>query len=291
MIGTVHVLRERIEVPAEPSLGRFDPDRLDRRNPRWIASVLPALRAFNSLYFRMQVDGVENIPRSSALFVANHNGGIAGPDLCCTFGVLWDTLGPEAPLYALAHDFAMRQFTMFGRLLQRLGAVRATRNNALSVLRRGGQAIVYPGGDLDAYRHFRRRDEIVFGGRTGFVRVAQEAGVPIIPIIAQGAHRSAFIFHEGHTLARHIRLKRWGRLERFPVAFALPWGIALGPWIPYLPLPWSIRLRILSPIRVPADADPAAVRDDIRARMQAAVLDMAALHRAWRPARSGSERS
>jgi hypothetical protein len=70
---------------------------------------------------------------------------------------------PEAPLYALAHDFAMQQFRAFGRVLQRFGAVRASRDNALRVLAAGGQALVYPGGDLEAYRHYRLRDRIVLG--------------------------------------------------------------------------------------------------------------------------------
>ena len=118
--------------------------------------------------------------------------------------------------------------------------IQAIRDKAL---RTGASVLVYPGGDLDAYRHTRRRDQVVFGPRTGFVRVAQTTGVPIVPIVAHGAHRSAYIFTEGHALARWLGLKRWGRLERFPLALALPWILAPGPWLPYLPLPFSIRLR------------------------------------------------
>jgi len=70
--------------------------------------------------------------------------------------------------------------------------------------------LVYPGGDLDAYRHFDRRHEIVLGRRTGFVRVAQRCRVPIVPIVAHGAHRSAYIFTEGAAIADAIRLRRWG---------------------------------------------------------------------------------
>jgi 1-acyl-sn-glycerol-3-phosphate acyltransferase len=130
---------------------------------------------------------------------------------------------------------------------------------------------VYPGGDLDAYRHFRLRDRVILGARTGFVRVAQRAGVPIVPIVAHGAHRSAYIFSDGEAIARWLRLRHWGRLERFPLALALPWGLAIGPWTPYLPLPFPIRLRVLPAISVAADEDPARVREDVRARMQDAL--------------------
>lgn len=259
---------------ARPALP-FDPDRLDARDPALIDAVLPFARMFNRSYVRLRVDGLQHLPREPALLVGNHNGGIAGPDLVCTLGTLWDVLGPRASLYMLAHDFAMRQVPRFGATLQRFGALRAAPDNATRAIRAGGSVLVYPGGDLDAYRHTRRRDEVVFGPRTGFVRVAQTTGAPIVPIVAHGAHRSAYIFTEGHAIARALRLKRWGRLERFPLALALPWLVAPGPWLPYLPLPFSIRLRILPPIAAPAGADPAALRDHVRASMQAALDDLA----------------
>lgn len=249
----------------------FDADRLDARDPRVVSTVLPLVRAVNEHYLRLRRDGLGHIPREPAVFVSNHNGGIFGPDLLCTLGTLWEVLGPGAPLYALAHDFAMRQLQPLGRVLQAFGAMRACPGNASRVLRAGGQVLVYPGGDLEAYRHSRFRDRIVLGERTGFVRVAQQAGVPIIPIVAHGAHRSAYIFSDGAAIARLLRLHDWGRLDRFPLALAVPWGLAFGPWIPYLPLPFRIRLRILPPVHVGLDEDPSTVREDVRMQMQCAL--------------------
>jgi 1-acyl-sn-glycerol-3-phosphate acyltransferase len=265
---------------ARPEAPFVDADRKDRRDPALIASLLPLVRLANRRYFRLRAEGFDHLPRGPVLYVGNHNGGIAGPDLCATLGSLWDARGPEAPLYALAHDFAMRHLRPFGDVLARFGALRARPENALRALAEGAQVLVYPGGDLEAYRHSRRRDEVVLGTRTGFVRVAQKAGVPIVPIVAHGAHRSAYILSEGEALARVLRLKHWARLERFPIALALPWGLALGPWIPYLPLPFSLRIRVLAPIDVPADADVVEVRERVRGAMQTALDEMAAEHRA-----------
>lgn len=265
------VLREAVRSGG----GGLDGDSLDARDPALIAKILPFARASNRRYLRLRSEGFDSLPRGPVLYVGNHNGGIAGPDLCCTLGTLWDTLGPARPLYALAHDFAMRQIKPFGAVLQRFGAVRATPDNARRALRVGAQVLVYPGGDLDAYRHARRRDEVVLGKRTGFVRVAQAAGVPIVPIVAHGAHRSAYIFTEGEAVARLLGLKSWARLERFPMALAFPWGLALGPWLPYFPLPFPIQLRALSPIAAPPGADPADIREQVRAAMQAAMDDLA----------------
>jgi 1-acyl-sn-glycerol-3-phosphate acyltransferase len=228
----------------------YDPDALDRRDPRLIALVQPRMEAVAKRYFAMTSQGEGHVPKTPAIFVANHNGGIMGPDLFCTLPVLWRVLGAESPLYALAHDFAMRQFSPLGRLLQRAGALRACRANAERVLGRGGQLLVYPGGDLEAYRTTRRMNEVVILPRTGFVEVARKMDVPIVPIVTQGAHRSAYIFTEGRRIAHALRMPRWARLERFPLALALPWGLAPGPWLPYLPLPFPIRLRILPPVVV-----------------------------------------
>jgi len=249
----------------------FDPDRLDLRDPDLIQRVLPSVERFNSSYLRLRRDGLENIPTGPAIYVSNHNGGITGPDLTCTLGTLIRVRGADAPLYVLAHDFVMRHVPRAGRVLQRFGALRACPSNALRALALGAQVLVYPGGDLEAYRHSRERDRIVLGERTGFVRVAREAGVPIVPVVVHGAHRSAYIFHDGRSIARRLQLERWGRLERFPLALALPWGIAVGPWAPYLPLPFPIRLRVLAPIGAASDDDPAAVREHVRERMQTAL--------------------
>jgi 1-acyl-sn-glycerol-3-phosphate acyltransferase len=251
----------------------FDPDRLDGRDPQLIARLLPTVRRLNRHYLRLTVEGLEHVGGDPMLYVGNHNGGIAGPDLACTIGTLWDARSPEAGLYALAHDFAMTQLTPLGALLQKVGALRAHPENARRALAAGAAVLVYPGGDLDAYRHSSRRDEVVLGERTGFVRVAQEMGVPIVPIVASGAHRSAYIFSEGKRIARWSGLERWGRLKRFPLALALPWGFAPSPWLPYLPLPFPIRLKVLAPIAVPATSDPREVREHVQRTMQSALTE------------------
>ena len=253
----------------------LEPDRLDGRDPDLIASILPLVTVLSERYLRLRREGFDSIQRGPVLYVGNHNGGIAGPDVACTLGSLWEARGPEAPLYALAHDFAMRHFHPLGTLIQRFGALRARPENAVRALAAGAQVLCYPGGDLDAYRPARHRDTVVLGARTGFVRVAQAARVPIVPIVAHGAHRSAYILSEGAGIARLLRLKRWARIERFPIALALPWGLALGPWTPYLPLPFPIQLRMLPSMPAPADEDPAVIGERVRAAMQTALDELA----------------
>jgi len=122
----------------------FEPDQLDKRDAREVRAIVPIARLINERYLRLRRDGLEHIERVAAepvLFVSNHNAGIRAPDLTYTLATLWEALGSETPLYALAHDFVMRQLTPLGRLLQRIGAVRALPENELPVLDRGGSLV------------------------------------------------------------------------------------------------------------------------------------------------------
>jgi len=248
---------------------KFDGDDLDRRDPRLIARLLPWFRWYMRYYVRLRADGLEHLGAGPTLLVANHSGGMAGPDLPAILGTLWVSLGCDAPLHALTHDFAMRQLTPFGRLLQPFGAVRASPSNARRILAAGGSALVFPGGDIEAFRHFSARDQIVLAGRYGFVRIARELGVPIQPLVVHGAHRSALILSEGRELARRMALHDWARLERFPLALCLPWIFAAGPWLPYFPLPFRLKLRVLKKTYVMPD-EPIA---DAHARIAQSMSD------------------
>ena len=253
----------------------YDPDRLDGRDTALITSLLPHLTAVCERYFHVRTEGLDHVAPGPALLVGNHNNGMLGPEVGCTLTALWNRHGPEAPLFALAHDFAMRRLPRFGRFIQRFGGIAATPHNARRALELGARVLVYPGSELEACRPTSRRDEIVFAHRNGFVRVAQETGVPIVPVVAQGAHRSAYIFTDGEAIARALQLGKWARIHRFPVALALPWGLALGPFAPYFPLPLPVKLRFLPPIHVPKAESPSAAAERVRAAMQAAMNDLA----------------
>jgi 1-acyl-sn-glycerol-3-phosphate acyltransferase len=152
--------------------------------------------------------------------------------------------------------------------------MRADPANAHAVLSAGGHVLVYPGGELDAFRTFRERNRVIFGPRKGFVRVAARAKVPIVPVVAHGAHSSGVILDDGAWISRLLKLQERHRVARMPIALALPWGVGVGP-LPYLPLPFPIQLRILPPVVVSEEDDGEKVRDEVVARMQTALDEMA----------------
>jgi 1-acyl-sn-glycerol-3-phosphate acyltransferase len=253
----------------------------DRRDPSFIRAHLDALSFFFEHYHRVEVSGLEEVPPGRVLIVGNHNGGIMSPDMFALMAAWFRTFGVDAPAYGLMHDLPFR-VPVVGDALARFGAVHAHPDNARRLLERDAKVLVYPGGDLDAFRPWSRRHEIVFGARRGFIRIALSTGAPIVPVVAAGAHEGCFVVSDGRTLARALGLKRL-RVEAIPIAFGLPWGFFVGP-APYLPVPLRIRIRVLPPISWPhlsrdAAYDEACVdecRTEVIATMQRALDELAA---------------
>jgi hypothetical protein len=82
------------------------------------------------------------------------------------------------------------------------------------------------------------------------------------------------IFSEGRGVARALGLSRWARLRRFPIALALPWGLAVGPWLPYLPLPFTLRMRILPRTWVGSNESLEQAHARITSSMQVAMNEL-----------------
>jgi 1-acyl-sn-glycerol-3-phosphate acyltransferase len=127
--------------------------------------------------------------------------------------------------------------------------VRASHDNAHHLLARGDKVIVYPGGDLEAMRPYRKRGQIVFGGRTGYMQLALRAQVPIIPVVSAGAHEMLFILDERNWARTLPGLDRLLRMHVFPTTLSLPWGITPGVPLLYLPLPVKVLMEVLPPMR------------------------------------------
>jgi 1-acyl-sn-glycerol-3-phosphate acyltransferase len=165
--------------------------------------------------------------------------------------------GIDALPYGLAHELPMN-IPGVGTFLSRLGAVRASHENAARIFNQGSKVMVYPGGDVEALRPYRDRNRIRFDGRRGYLRLALRHGVPIVPVVAAGAHAGFIVLSDGRKLARVLRLDRLFRLKALPVSFSLPWGITVGLLPPYYPLKTRILIEVLEPIHFDRCGEEAA---------------------------------
>jgi len=240
------------------------------RDPELVSLMLDLYRALAKHYFRLRVEGVENVPREGpVLLVGNHNGGFVPSEGFFTALAIRERFGSERAVYALAHDFLFED-PVLSRYAARLGILRAGRASARRAFAVDGCVLVYPGSDLETFRPFRDRDRIVLGGRKGFLELALAERVPIVPVVTAGAHEQFVVLARGDRLARLVHAHAWARTEVLPIVLSFPWGLTSG-FVPYLPLPAQATIAFGEPMTWP-DGKPATVDRayrDVEARMQA----------------------
>jgi 1-acyl-sn-glycerol-3-phosphate acyltransferase len=168
------------------------------------------------------------------------------PDTWIFAVALTRELGTNDVPYALAHQVVM-EAPLTNQMLPAMGAIAANPENAHRVFAAGYKVLVYPGGDLDAFRSSRDRGRIVFGPRRGYVRLALREGVPIIPVVSAGSHDVWWVVSDGRWLSRLLQTHRFLRTDVLPITVSVPWGLTIGA-PPFLPLPVRVFIDVLEPI-------------------------------------------
>jgi 1-acyl-sn-glycerol-3-phosphate acyltransferase len=223
-------------------------DPLDERDPEYIRETLPALRLLSSLYFRADVRGLSNIPVAGpVLLIGNHSGGTMIADTFVFAQAFYDHFGPERQFHQLAHDLV---FKVPGAraLVQRYGTIPASPENMKRALLRDAALLVYPGGDHETYRPSWESSEVGFGGRTGFIELAIEHQIPIVPIVAIGGQETGLFLGRGARLASALQLNRLLRLKVLPLVIGPPFGLTVLDLPGRIPLPSKITIRVLRPL-------------------------------------------
>lgn len=265
--------------PDDGSLVRGADVDLDARDPGFIRAHLPGWWLLATLYHRAEVDGLAQVPDAPVMFVGNHSGGSMTPDAFLFLLAHQSWFSVDRPVYALAHAM-VTSLPVLGDYVKRIGVVTAGPEAASQVFARGADALVYPGGDVEALRPWRRRFEIELDGRTGFLRTAHEHGVPIVPVVSDGAHDTFVVLTDGRRLARRLRFDRLLRVKSVPLVASLPWGLSLGDWFGHVPLPSKVRIQVLPPIdlreRYGDDLDVDDAYAYVRSSMQVALSRLSA---------------
>jgi 1-acyl-sn-glycerol-3-phosphate acyltransferase len=258
--------------------GHAPDDWLDAWDPQYIRTTLPTLRLFSDVYHRAEVRGLNNIPEEGpVLLVGNHSGGTLISDTFVFAQAFYDHFGPLRRFHQLAHDLVF-QLPGVRASLSRFGTVPASPENMGRALERGAALLVYPGGDHETYRPSWESAEIDFAGRTGFVRLAIEHGVPIVPVVAIGGQETALFLGRGRRLARLLRLDSLLRLKVLPAQVGPPFGVTVMDLPGRIPLPAKITIRALPKIdleaRLGAHPDIEEAYELVTGKMQSALYDL-----------------
>ena len=226
---------------------------LDDRDPQIIERLMPFFGWVYQYYFRVQTDGWQNIPPTGkVLLIGSHNGGLAAPDTVMMTYDWFRQFGTDRPAYALMEPKIWQALPGLARLATQVGTIQPHPNLTRAALRRNAAVLIYPGGTKDVFRPYSQRNKIDFYGHKGFIKLALQEEVPIVPFISHGAHSTLIVLadiypqlQQLHQLGMHWL---WGIDPGvFPIYLGLPWGIGIGP-LPNIPLPVALHTRVCPPI-------------------------------------------
>jgi len=211
-------------------------------------------------WFRVEWEGIENLPRSGgALLVSNHAGMMPVDGGLIQYGVQKEI---NRDVYMLAHHGFFR-FPFVGQALNRMGTVVGHPDNAHRLLREDKEfVLVFPEGEKGPVKPRSERYRLQRFGRGGFVETAMRAGVPIVPIAIMGTE---------DTTPTIATLDVGG--GRFPITLnTLLFGPILGAGAHF---PAKIRARVLPPVHFDETPEQSSYsRSDLMNRAEAIRSDM-----------------
>ena len=266
--------RRRLRGEYEVDEFGFDPDLAEH-------AILPLLRPLYERWFRVEVNGVDNIPAEGpALLVANHAGGLWALDSAMTAVAVHLNHPRGRYLRLLGADLLFR-VPALGNLVRKAGGTLACAPDAERLLAAGELVGVWPEGFKGIGKPFRDRYKLQRFGRGGFVHAAIKAGVPIIPVSIIGSEEIHPLLGNAKTIARVLNL------PYFPLTPTFPW---LGP-LGLVPLPSKWYIEFGAPIHTDEldadEADDAAlvleITDRVRETIQSTLYRLLVQRRSvWR---------
>jgi 1-acyl-sn-glycerol-3-phosphate acyltransferase len=264
-------------VLSEQVQSRIPTADLDERDPDYIRETLPGLWLLASFYFRADVQGLDKIPAEGpVLLVGNHSGGNVTPDTLVFTLAFATWFGVERRFFQLAHNLVLAMPGL--GTLRKYGTVAASHSNARKALETGAALLVYPGGDYEVHRPSWESAKVDFNGRKGWIRLALDNDVPVVPLVSIGGQETALFLSRGERLAKLLRLDRMFRLKVLPISLAIPWGLNIGDMLSHWPLPAKISVRALDPIDLKKefgpDPDHDEIYDEVLGRMQRTLDDL-----------------
>ena len=242
--------RAAVALGASAVAARIPPADLDERDPDYIRESLPGLWLLASLYFRGRGPRARQRPRGrpgaagrQPLRRQPH----AGHERL--HARLLDRTSASSAPSTSSPTTSCSPCPGLG-FLRKYGTVAASPENARKALRSGAAVLVYPGGDYEVHRPVWERHRVDFDGRKGFIRLALQEDVPIVPVVAVGGQETSIFLSRGESLARALNLDRLFRLKVLPISLALPWGLNVGDFLGHFPLPAKITVEALPPIHL-----------------------------------------
>ncbi|MBW2241325.1 MAG: acyltransferase family protein [Deltaproteobacteria bacterium] len=233
------------------------------------SQMLTAALAYR-YYFRVETFGIEKIPSGGVLLISNHAGQLPFDGMMLAVSMLLE--GEPPRLVRGMGEYFIPQLPFMSWAAERGGNLVGTRENCIALLEAGECVMVFPEGVRGMNKTFDRRYKLQRFGQ-GFLRLALQAGTPIVPIGIVGSEE------QNPGLANLESLGKLLGMPAFPITATFP---LLGP-LGMLPLPVKYRIHFGEPLHFEGkstDEDEVVQRKVDRVR--AAIDDLLAEGRAQR---------
>ena len=213
------------------------------------AIFLPLLRVFFKSWFRVEVSGIENLPKTGAALVVANHAGVLPFDGLMTSVAVHDNHPTNRDLRLLAADMVF-DMPVMGQAARKAGHTMACTSDAHRLLAAGELTAVFPEGYKGLGKHFKDRYKLQRFGRGGFVSAALRTKAPIVPCSIVGSEEIYPMIADIKLLARLMGL------PYFPVTPLFPLAGPLG----LVPLPSKWHIQFGEPIET-AEYDESAADD------------------------------
>jgi 1-acyl-sn-glycerol-3-phosphate acyltransferase len=255
-------VRRRLAGEYEVDEFGFDPEFME-------TFLLPLARALYQHWFRVDLQGLENVPeKGAALLVSNHSGTLPMDAVMLQVAVHDNT---DRTLRLLGADLVY-QVPFLGHISRKSGHTLAHPADTARLLAKGELVGVFPEGFKGVGKPFSQRYKLQRFGRGGFVVSALRSQVPIVPVAIVGAEE---------IYPKIADLRPLARLLGFPYFPITPTFPLLGP-LGLVPLPSKWVIQFGEPIPMDeygpeAADDPLTVfnlTDHIRETVQHMLYDL-----------------
>jgi 1-acyl-sn-glycerol-3-phosphate acyltransferase len=179
-------------------------------------------------YFRLEVIGLENLPKKGPVIIAPNHSGFSGLDAMILAYILQQNT-KRIPRVMTHHLWFLTEQTSIPA--QKLGFIEATYDNGVSLLKKNNLIVLFPEGEHGNFKPTTKRYQLQEFKR-GFVRMALETQAQIVPTIILGAEET------------HINLQKL-KFTKFLRGLVLPLPLNVIP----LPAKWQIIFE--KPISLP----------------------------------------
>jgi 1-acyl-sn-glycerol-3-phosphate acyltransferase len=191
-------------------------------------------------YFRVELNGVGNIPEGRVLLISNHSGQLPIDGVMIGTGIFLEGEPPRM-VRSMVERFVPNLpwvSTYFSRMGQMLG----TPDNCIRMLENDEAVLVFPEGARGINKMIWQRYQLQQFG-LGFMRLALATNTPIVPIGVVGAEEQAPAVYNLKKVARLIGA------PNLPITVTMP---LLGP-LGMLPMPTKYHIHFGEPIQFEGD--------------------------------------